>query len=45
MLELYHMQKARNIKSKKDDENDNEVTLSDMDKNFKRTSYMCGEKG
>ena len=46
MLEFHWMQKARNAKLENDHDNDDdEVTLTRVDKNFKGTCYACRKKG
>ena len=39
MLDLYQKQKATNIKSENNDDNYDEVMLTNMEKNFKDTCY------
>ena len=45
MLDLCWMQKVRNINREIDDDDDGEVTLTNAEKNFKGTCYVCREKG
>ena len=38
------MQKMKNDKTDSNNDNDGEVTLRNVDKNFKKTCYMCRKK-
>ena len=47
MLDMYHMQKVRNVKSENDDDDDDdegEVMLTNIEKNFKGICYVCRKK-